>query len=500
MHKAFSFNEIFYASEGLTYINVIISKINLKFIFIFILFIISYIIILKLLNYFKKQEESKKSKVIKIIILIVIVLPLLFHYREKNINSLGYFYNHKIEYYADDSLRGNYETFNDKEIAIKVAGIYEYTIRDIYLYLKTNIFSDKIKQKKQIDNYFKKNKYDVVKNEYTGLFKDKNIIIVMAESIDDWLIKEDIMPTVYNMKENSIDFINRYSPFYSGGRTIENEYSLNTGLYIPVDYNIYNSINNSFSNSLPNMFNSKNYVTNSIHFNNGYFYSREKLHKAFGYKNSYFLLDMDSKEYKNDAELVKNNYNLIVSKDNKFMSLFITYSAHLPYDKNNKFCKNLNNDEYACIKKLAAYTDEAMKILIEKLKKDNLLDDTVIVFVTDHYTYGFDEKEMEKIKGGLSPEKVDKVPFFIWNNNKNKMKVDKYIDNQDMIPTLLNLFDIKYNSNMYIGTDIFSKNHDNYVYFNNRKYVGNKKISVELINEKIEINDLIIKTNYYENK
>lgn len=493
----FSVSQLAYFKEGATYTNSIVSNINITVILYLLFIILNSIICSKLIK--KYLNKKNKFQIIKNITLIIIFVPLLIGTRFTLLSRLDNGNNDKIKFFGEVSDQEIYDDFSDKKRAFNLTGIFEYSFRDPYLYMKKTISFDVITSKEIVDNYFKQKDILPLQNDYTGIFKDKNVIFIIAESIDTWLIEEDIMPTVYNMKNNSIDFTNRYAPTYGSGRTLNTEYCLNTGLYIPLDYNIYSAKNNNYDYSLPNMFKNNGYMTSSIHFNNGSFYDRVSMHKSYGYDNAYFLADMTGKYYYNDADIISNDefYNLMVSKDNKFLTYFTTYSVHLPYDNTNELCKDISTEE-ECIKTLAKYTDDAIKILIEKLQRDNLIDDTVIVFITDHYAYGYSEDKIEKLKGGTTNIELDKVPFFIWNNNQYVDVVDSYIDTQDILPTVFNLFGIKYN-NKYIGTDVFSNNHNDYVYFSDKSYVGNtKNISITNIENEQNINDLIVKIDYYK--
>ena len=54
----------------------------------------------------------------------------------------------------------------------------------------------------------------------------------------------------------------------------------------------------NFKNSLLLIFKNKGYTVNSIHANNGGFYSRTNLHKAYGYENhydSYYMITLTGK-------------------------------------------------------------------------------------------------------------------------------------------------------------------------------------------------------------
>ena len=89
--------------------------------------------------------------------------------------------------------------------------------------------------------------------------------------------------------------------------------------------------------------------------------------------------------------------------------------------------------------------------------------------------------------------------------------VNVITDTADIPMTLLNMFDIEYNPKLYMGTDIFSKEHENFVYFNDYTWYDGqvyskkeatdseyvKKIS-EKVNQKIDINQKIIVSDFYK--
>ena len=108
---------------------------------------------------------------------------------------------------------------------------------------------------------------------------------------------------------------------------------------------------------------------------------------------------------------------------------------------------------------------------------------------------------------------IQKTPLVIWNNGMKKKSVDLMVDTADIPVTLFNLFGIKYNPNFYMGTDVFSDNHENFVYFSDYSWFDGEIYSKEYeeetdyvkeisskVSEKIDINGRIIKSNYYHYK
>jgi len=434
----------------------------------------------------------------------------------------------KAAYYA----KSIYVDYNNQNKSLEVSGTYEFIFRSGYLYIKDLLFSNREELVAKVDGIIG-DKHDIVStsNEYTGIFKDKNVIYILMESVDSWLVTEEIMPTLYKLSNEGLNFVNRYSPAFGGGQTINSEFSMNTGLYsLNNSKAIYNFDKNNFKYSLANMLKNNGYSAASIHTNTGNFYNRTLFHNALGYDNHYALDDMKNinhtdYNYYNDSSLVKNDdvYDLIV-RDDKFFSFIISYSPHIPYDDTNDRCvtnpynlKVEGNKELSCIRNLARETDEMLRVLIERLKEDNKLDDTVLVLATDHYTYGYEDQEsIKEYKGTDNNYLLQKVPLVIWSNDLEHKEVNELVDTADILPTLLNMLGISYNPNYYVGTDVFSENHEDFVYFDNSifydgniLYTGYQVSSEEskyvndiisTIKKKITLNDNIILSDYFKEK
>lgn len=495
----FGINEVFYSGDGATQINVILQAFDLKLILLLIFNMITFLIIIYLIKKWDIENYNKR--------LMIIMLIISLGLRCGAIISLGEFsqVNNWIDYTTP---RSTYQKWNNRTECANSSGLFEYTVRDIYVAIREKISFNNLKTIKSIDDYFEENEKEKELNKYTGIFEDKNVIIIQLETIDSWLITKQNMPILTKLMNSGINFSNRYAPSWGGGQTFNTEYALNTGLYIPVNnYNIYDSSTNYYPYSLANLFKSKGYVTNSIHFNQGYFYNREKMHQTFGYDNHYHLMDMGYNYHDviDDEYLIDNDeiFNMIVS-DEKFMSYIITYAAHVPYQDNylcdTHYYSDLevkNDPELTCVKTLSRISDNFIKKLTTRLEEQNKLEDTVLVFVTDHYAYGYNDEYVATVKGGSSKEFLERVPFIIWSSEIEASKVNNYLDTADILPTLANMFGLDYNPSVLLGTDVFSSYHENYVYFNDYSWVGTVLEDPKTIADKIEINDNIIKSNYY---
>jgi phosphoglycerol transferase MdoB-like AlkP superfamily enzyme len=213
--------------------------------------------------------------------------------------------------------------------------------------------------------------------------------------------------------------------------------------------------------------------------------------KVFGYDNYYSSIELGIpyKEIVKDSHFITNSKirDLLLPNNAKFMDFVITYSVHTPYTIKRSQCNvNLNesermqiqmgaNENQICINAQARETDNFFKKLIETLTKENKINDTIIIGVTDHYAYAYPDREMiYKLKKTNDINLISKVPFFIWGNNIGPVEISEVNSNIDVLPTIAHLFGLDYDLNYYIGKNVFDRNYNNFVFFNDYSwYDGN---------------------------
>lgn len=512
----FSLVSLFSAGEASDYLGYALQNTDAKIIILTLLSILSMIVVLILMKKEKEIHHSKKNKIITITIIVI----LFTFCRISSLHKLG----EPVSNGAWNTWkvpRNIYNNFNNNNRSFMVSGMYEYIFRDIYLYTIKLVNPAKKEDIKEIDNYIKNLKIKKEDNEYTDIFKNKNLIMIMMESIDEILVNEETMPVLNKLSSEGLNFENRYAPFFGGGMTINSEFASVSGLYSVVNEKaIYNYNNNNYNYTLPSLFKKIGYKVNSIHMNSGEFYNRKNFHIGLGFENHYPLSDLGfDSDFAYDSNIALNDksYNLITSKD-KFVTFITTYSAHVPYN-DSPMCKKIlsdgndyigeeNDEEIKCLKLLAKETDNFIDILLSRLENDGYLDNTVLVFFSDHYSYGY--SKINKARNIDDSNLIQKTPLIIWSKDINHENVERILDTADIPITLFNMFGIEYNPKLYMGTDVFSNNHEEFVYFSDYSwYDGNiyskevdsnkytKEIS-EKVNKKIEINGKIISNDYYK--
>lgn len=226
------------------------------------------------------------------------------------------------------------------------------------------------------------------------------------------------------------------------------------------------------------------------------------MHISLGYEKYHNYVDMGISDDNLDLDsyIIKDGYDKIIS-DNKFMSFIITYSPHSPYTYNKIECQTnlsdiktiypeLDNEELLCAYSAARETDNMFKLLLEKLKNDNLLDDTIIVAFTDYPN--------KLVIRDDETEKLNKTIFYIYDHDMNSNQIDTITSSINILPTVINLFGIK-NNYLYSGYDALDTNEE-YVIFKDYTYFDGKEVKTvtKEYKDKLEYSSDILSSDYYK--
>ena len=362
----------------------------------------------------------------------------------------------------------------------------EYNVLDInFEELYNNETNKKVKK---LHEYFN-NTDPTEKNDYTGLFKDKNLIFITAEAFDTIAIDENITPTLYKMANNSFVFNNYYQPLYPVS-TSDGEYMNLMGL-IPKEglWSLADTWNNDMKFAIGNMFNRNGYISYAFHNHTYKYYDRHKSHPNLGFKymgcgNGLEKL-MNCKKWPNsDQEMFKSTTKYYMTQEMPFLAYYMTVSGHLNYNfsGNNMASKNkklVSNLPYSTAIKAYYATqielDKSLEYLLAELEANGKLEDTLIVIAPDHYPYGLTTKQINEVSTFNRDDKFELYhsSLIIYNPSIERTEINETISGIDILPTIYNLFGIEYDSRLYMGRDIFSEQ-EHVVILSDRSWITSK--------------------------
>lgn len=466
-----------------------------------ILFFLPFI----LLIIFRKKIDLNIKENKKYLYSYIILIPLSFlSYRlyinstkdNKDISLYDLYYNtnniplsiQKMGVLSSTGLDIYRNIFGFEDKVIEVNYEEENNDEDLFVYEKNNLDLDLSSNKlnKDIKEYIDNNP-GTGKNKYTGMFENKNLIFVVAESFSEIGIDKDRTPTLYKLTNNGFIFDNFYVPYYLS--TIGGEFQSLTGLY--PNYSTltkWKSGKNSFPYGLATTFKEKGYNTYAYHAHDGYFQNRYKYLKALGFDNFKACnmgLNINCNMWpESDIEMIKATTNDYINSDKPFMTYYMTVSGHLDYTKegNSIVSKNwdlVKNLDYSDKAKSYLATqielDRAMESLLKELENKGILEDTVIVLLADHYPYGLSLEEINELSSYKRDElfEINHNALIIYNSSMKNISITKVGMPIDVLPTIYNLFDIKYDSRLFAGSDLLSNN-EGMVILDNLSWITDK--------------------------
>lgn len=504
----FSFNTLGLASNALDFTNIIFDVI-LKNCWVVLLYFLPLILLIIFRKHISFERVSLKWIIITFILTLVIWISSLFYLfigKDSTYSAYNLYYNVNSEIKTVETF-GLY-TYTRLDIKRVLFGFEEklsttdepelpteeeepdepeeVTYNEITINFDELIASESNETIKSMLTYFQ-NSEATNKNEYTGMFKGKNLIFLLAEGFNMIAVDPELTPTLYKLSHEGFVFNNFYSPVFLS--TTGGEFQATTGL-IPTqsilsDWKKYEP---TISYALGNAFTPLGYTANGYHNWTYTYYSRQKTMKTLGF-TSYMgcgngMEDLISCSWlPSDVDMI--NATLPLYQNNEpFVTYYVTVSGHAPYAYNSTgnsiALKNIDLvRDLPYSNNVKAYLatqielDRALESLINGLDEAGILEDTVIALVGDHYPYTLTIDEVNELSDYERDEivEVNRSNFILWNSEMETVEVDKVGSQIDVLPTLLNLFGVEYDSRLIVGKDILS-DAPGLAIFSNRSWVS----------------------------
>ena len=516
----FSFSTIGLADQAFDFVNVINDTIVAHFVY-FTSLLVPFIVLL----FIHKRINTNRSPKVCLVMVPLLLFFYLSTFLVLQIKDNNQVSNKRLYFNEDDPVEivNRFGTLTYTKIDIK---------RQLFGYesnVEVNVLDtlpEQTEEEKQTIREFGENKIDIDfskldngnkniqtlntymenspatnKHEYTGMLKGKNLIFILAEGFNEVAVDEQRTPTLYKMIHTGFDFKNFYSPVFLS--TTGGEFQSTTGLMPTQEIlKLWKSKKPTISFALGNSFSKAGYRAQSYHNWTYTYYKRNITMETLGFNNymgcgnglekllhtpeelSKIKYSCKCRWLELDSDMAKVTAPLYMGKseESPFVTYYVTVSGHSPYSAGDNIAKlhfdTVKDLTYSSNVKyyLAAQVelDKMLEQLVTDLTASGELDNTVIALVGDHYPYTLSIDEMNE---PATYEKdniveVNHSNFILWNSAMEEPVIVEKVGSQiDVLPTLLNLFGIEYDSRMIMGKDILS-NAEGLAIFSNYSWVS----------------------------
>lgn len=379
----------------------------------------------------------------------------------------------------------------DNNYIIRHGGVGYYHYYDVKEFVKNNYLRNKKltkEEQKDLNEYFS-NKVETGDN-LKGISKDKNLIIVQVEALQEFIINaktpagEEITPNLNKLIKESQYFDNIYVQV-GGGNTSDAELMTNTSMYPAKEGAAYFLYPTNTFDSLGGILKERGYNTYVSHPNNPTFWNRGVMYNTLKfdefYSNQKFILDEYVGWGLGDTSLYRQTIDKM-NTDDPFYSFIVSLSSHYPfkyeYFENYEFDVGKYEDTFlGYYMKATNYADKALGSMIQKLKDENIYEDSLIAIYGDHTAVPRDKSEelMEFLgleNTDLEWLRLQKVPLIIHDPQIKDHRINSNIGGQiDILPTIANLMDFEI---LYgFGKDLLNTK-ESYAVFRNSTIVADK--------------------------
>lgn len=350
------------------------------------------------------------------------------------------------------SLFDNYDPTNTAKFFSPIG----YHVFDLYtVYKDSKAYELTTEELAYVDNFFKMKQENLPDNEYAGMFKNKNLIVIQVESLETFVMSKEVngeklTPVMDSLIDTGIYFPNVYEQV-NEGTSSDADLMINTSMLPLRRGSTFFRYPNTTYNSMPLLLEDEGYETAAIHPDKGSFWNYVGGLTGIGFQTFKDEFSFNIEERIGMGLSDESYFNQLVPmlKEMKepYYAFTITLTNHGPFDLPDDYRtldmdEELANSEMGGYFESVKYTDTAIGTFLELLESEGLLDDTVVVIEGDHtgvhkyYNHSIDK--LSNPEDWYFDNGEPTVPFIIWDKSIKDPKTFDTIGGQvDIMPTLL---------------------------------------------------------------
>ncbi len=314
---------------------------------------------------------------------------------------------------------------------------------------------------KGVDNFYKEFVDDEI-SQPESIKSKPNIIVIFTEGLSSNIIhdRNDLMPNIISLEENSVSFERYYNHTFATLRGLEgqlyscyqiDDFAINP---LPSLQSILkdNGYYTAFINTEPNNFDFTNYL-DSMKF--------DEIVEDFDHVSGYVDTMTDKEAY----DLLYDTAVSYNSLDCPFFLGIYTFGTHATFDSQEN---TYADGKYPLLNKFHNL-DVQWGLFFDKFNKTDLVNNTILIFTTDHATYAdqdFTDAFPECIRECTD---VDEIPLYIYYSGMEPQTINVNGSNSlCFTPTVLDFLDIT-GGNYFLGNSLFGtsdlKGHYNTIFY-----------------------------------
>ncbi len=453
-----------------------------------------------------KEKNSRRKPLCFVLVFVLSLCPIMYkHLRYDFIDNGGY----------EDKLF--YITCSPSYNVAKMTPL-GYHMYDIYLYFENSKRLELTEdESKEISQWYDKKQEKLPENNYLGMLKGKNLLVIQVESLENMVINQrlqgaEITPNINKLVNNGIYFSNIHEQV-NGGNSSDSDLMMNASVYPVKNGSTFFRFPDNTYNSMAKLLKDKGYYTSAFHPDAGGYWNWMPALSAMGFDKCTDITEFKVEENIglgiSDGSYLSQLSDKIAAQPKPFYSFFVTLTSHSPFEIPDKYKelqepKELQGSKLMDYLHSVHYTDKELGKFFAALEEKGILKDTVIVLYGDHA--GINKYYKDKLQQLSNETKwwntaYLQIPFII-SYPGMKAEEKKVIGGPvDYLPTVSYIMGIepKDYSRTAIGRNLLNTKRS-FVVLSGGVFLGENMTAEEeaWALKGYELSDLMLRSNYFK--
>lgn len=478
-----------------------------------LLFLLDFII-LGVYVFFAKSYLFKETKRAVKTFCITLILPILYiGYIPFNIHILG---NEDV---SGAYMFSSYDPTNTARYFSSIG----YHIFDVYnVYRDSQPYEFTEEDTTQLNKYYDFNKETLPNNDYFGMSKGKNLIVIQVESLESFVLGKEyngkkITPVMDDLVSRGIYFPNVFEQV-NEGTSSDSDLMVNTSMLpLRIGSTFFRYPTRDY-NSMPLILQNHGYYTESIHPDKGSFWNYANGSRGMGFNEFTDFYSFDATDFVgmgiSDRSYFEQVIPMLDEMKEPFYTLTVTLTNHGPFDLPEELRKlnldaELGANEFGGYLESVHYTDAQIGYFLELLDKNGLLDNSLIAVVGDHTGvhkyYNHSIEKLSKKEPWFEYDGNPTVPFILFDKTTTvPPQTNKVYGGQiDIMPTLLYALGIpkeEYDDTA-LGRNLLNTDKSFAVLTDGSvRHENLTDAEVEIVKSSLDLSDKMIRGNHFNKK
>ncbi len=320
-----------------------------------------------------------------------------------------------------------------------------------------------------------------------GVAKGKNLVVIQLESFQNFVVGlkyngKELTPNLNRLLEGNTIYFDHFYQQIGSGNTSDAEFAINNSIYGSISSYTYKLFGNNYFRGLPVLLGEQGYDSAVFHgFENREFWSRETAYPNQGFNRFYGGIKSETEDGDfvvneklgwgiADTDFFKQTSDYMLDLKEPFYAFTISLSNHHPYKvpRSYEVIKLKPEDRGTTVGNYlnsVAYTDHALGLFFNQLKKNGLYDNCVFAIYGDHVGLTFTEDNAERVSAIIEQpydfQHMMSIPLIIsipkpYKDVEIKRTISIAGGQLDFMPTIAYLLGLEDLDTIYFGQNLLT--------------------------------------------